>query len=245
LKSILLIFLEEKSMKKLITICAIVGIVLTASSMAAATNVSLYVDSLSVNSTSASSVVYSWFPAVVSEASTNNWNFGNIIPGMTTMPIDDEILDVTSSPDTGTGNVLVWLFDIATDIRDATNFRVRELVTHTFIDGGTESVYNAIDGSNITATGITSAVWQSVGVTNASLADGHVNQGYYWWWDKTADVYWWSHETATSFYVEYSIDSGTTWSVPASLTVNVIPEPATICLLGLGALGLLRKRKTV
>jgi hypothetical protein len=231
-------------------VCAVVLVMasmLCYTDFATATSISLYVDSLYVNSTSASSVVYSWFPDTNVLSAAQNGTFVNMAhgtyPGTTNMSIYDEILDVTSSPDTGTGNVLVWLFDIATDIRDATDFKVRELVTHTFTVDGTEYVYDAIDGANITGISIDSAVWQSVGVSDVSLADGHVNQGYYWWWDEVADIDTYSYETATSFYVEYSTDNSATWSAPASLTVNVIPEPATICLLAIGSLAFIGRKK--
>jgi hypothetical protein len=201
-----------------------------------ATTISVYYDSVPVNGQTPSSAVYGWVPTGLAAAKAGTFEqFAHgTYPDSTNMSIDDETIDMTGS--VGTGKALFFLFDVQTEVRDAANFRVRELLTHSF------SAYGTYDQNwdDITTGGLNAATWQPIyGIDNATLATGHVYQGYWWYWDKAADVDTYSYQTAVSFYVEYSTDGGASWSAPASVTLDVVPEPGTLALLATACLGLL------
>lgn len=235
-------------MKKIVTICAVffaASVLFCCGSAKATTTVSIYADSLTVNSSSPIwSQVNTWALAqkakVLSSTPIINMADGSY-PGTTTMPISDDLVDmINSGTETGSGKVLAFFFDVATDFRDAANFKVSQLFTQTFTDGTGTYLYDE-NWNNLT-TNFNNAAWIAIGGIN-NLSSGHVMQGYYWWWDRTADVSSYAYETAASLFVKYSTDGGANWSTPESLTVTVIPEPATMSLIGLGIVGLLRKRK--
>jgi hypothetical protein len=169
-------------------------------------------------------------------------------PATKNISINDEIIDMSSSS-TGTGKALFFIFDLATDVRDASNFKVRELFTTSYTYGTFDQVGNDI---TIGGVGSSAAAWQLIyGIDNPTLATGHVYEGYWQYWDKTADIGYYPYETSTGLSVEYSTDGGTTWSDPTSLTLNVVPEPTTVLAgllllipLGTTTFRMVRKNRT-
>jgi hypothetical protein len=210
----------------------------------------VYVDSMSLNYTKylpESDPDAMWYQvehwASAAEARVQNGTFVDMsntaYPGTTNYSIYDSIL--TTSGTTGVGKALVWLFDLNTDAA-MSSVQIRMLPTDIIYKDGVTTVYSDIDGSVVT--NIDSAAWQSIySATNypskelGPLAAGeHVYEGWWTYWDMTGSADWWPYVTGSSFYVEYSTNSGATWSNPASLTANVVPEPGTLTLLGLAGL---------
>ncbi len=237
-------------MKKLVTICAVLFLATAAS---AGITASIYVDSMSLNYTSSSETVSTgmWYQiehwASTAESAVKNGTFVDMsngtYPGTHSISVYDDV--VATSGSSGVGKAVVWLFDLKTDA--AATVQIRELCTYTYVDNGTTYTYDDVDGALITGS-IDSAAWQSIYnsspySTSITLSAG--DNVYEGWWDyiNATDTWSLSHLTAINYYVEYSTNSGSTWVLAASDVVNVVPEPATMCLLGLGGLALLKKRK--
>jgi hypothetical protein len=227
-------------MKKLLVVVA-VSLILCCSLAKATTSVSIYADSLAVNSgSSIQSQVWTWSIAEAAKirSATPIINMENgTYPGTTTMAIDDGLVDMINyTSELGSGNTLAFIFDVATDVTSPTNFRVQQLCTVTLGD----TTYD--QSNNDVTANLDAAQWINIGLGTGNI-NGHVIQGYYWWWDRTNHSSYYSIESAASLLVRYSTDAGATWSTPESLTVTVIPEPMTMSLLALGAMAILRKRK--
>jgi hypothetical protein len=228
-------------MKKLLVVCVAASLILCCGFAKATTSVSIYADSLNVNSSSAIwQQVYNWSVAEAAKirSATPIINMENgTYPGTTTMPIDDELVDMINwSNEIGSGKCLVFIFDVATDVTSPTDFRVEQLFTQTLGD----TTYD--QSNNDVTANLDAAQWINIGLGTDPI-NGHVIQGYYCWWDRTADTKVYSNIADSSLFVRYSTDAGATWSTPESLTVTVIPEPMTMSLLALGAIAALRKRK--
>jgi hypothetical protein len=235
-------FGKEEEMKKLVIVFVAASLFLCCGLTKATTSVSIYADSINVNTSSPIwQQVDAWSRARAADirAATPIVNMSNgTYPGTTTMLIDDELVDMINwSNEIGSGKCIAFIFDVATDVEFPTNFRVQQLFTQTLGDSRFDQ-----NNNDVTAN-FDSAQWINIGLgEDDEEIGGHVIQGYYCWWDRTADTSVYSQITNSSLFVRYSTDAGATWSTPTSLTVTVIPEPATISLLVLGTLGLIRKK---
>jgi choice-of-anchor C domain-containing protein len=93
--------------------------------------------------------------------------------------------------------------------------------------------------------------WMRVEAAGQSADFSHNASGY--WYD---DMVWVNHSwwftaaanttsTTLEFYSLHTLDDGySEWCGPALDNVSVVPEPATVALLGLGALSLLRRKRS-
>ncbi|MGA2915779.1 MAG: PEP-CTERM sorting domain-containing protein [Sedimentisphaerales bacterium] len=239
-------------MKKLIVVCVAILMFCCTGFATAGITTGVYVDSMPLNFTSLSETnpAGMWYQiehwAAAEKAAIMAGTFVDMAngtyPGTHTISIDDDVLTVTGSA-SAYGKAIMWSFLLKTD--EAVNIQVREACTYTFVQGGTTSIWDDVAGAWLA--GSSTMAWQSIynanpyGVNIPLAAGGNIYQGWWEYMDSTSSLL--PDLTAINYYVEYSTNQGGTWVPGASGSVSVIPEPATICLIGLGVLGLLRKKQ--
>ena len=110
--------------------------------------------------------------------------------------------------------------------------------------GWTDPPWNVTEGDRYYQSGNGTGVWVGAGSTVCLTLD-FTNAA---WWNGSAFI---TNQTVQNLHhvtdIGFKIGAnlGTQGQVTSGMAfdVNVVPEPATICLLGLGALSLLRRRK--
>jgi hypothetical protein len=282
---------EGKRMKKLITICVVVGIlVIGGTVMAATTTITQLLPS------SATPVAGSWYLSDVRTGGTasivsltglgGNLESGQPLPTgavkLTTDMTNAAKAEVGTFGDfglasTALNDMVIGYNYYRQNLSGGSTFAAPSIKLQIYAAGGTGDNFGSLVYEPYWNGSVASNIWQSVSINSSTGAGGDSTGG--WWWDGGFNIANGAggppirslSEWVTAFQASDATDFANAHIVALSMGVGTynqgqidyfdnlsirstagnvdavynfeVPEPATMCLLGLGALSLLKRRK--